>query len=252
VALEQEFEEIRVPIKAPGEPLPSQRDRAGDMTAAYFQGPERGAAGLDGMERLLARLKIDRGLWNMTLPGALRLRKRIANGGGLANNAAMFRDHGGTRRQPQGHTLGSICGWSDDSFQPQAKAKQIERLLEQVARHNGMERRDLPSPTADVASPVSIRRPSRFRTRARDSGRDLELAVGGRCVRAGAAWPYRCDAAPSSQPCAYCRHKPPRSHEACAGTDRSHERHRRIPRGLGRNPPRRCRGPRCGTRLAGF
>jgi hypothetical protein len=69
VALEQEFEEIRVRIKAPGEPLPSQRDRAGDMTAAYFQGPERGAAGLDGMERLIARLKIDRGLWNMTPTG---------------------------------------------------------------------------------------------------------------------------------------------------------------------------------------
>jgi hypothetical protein len=66
-ALEQQFEEIRVRIKATGEPLPSQRDRASDMIAAYFQGPERDAGGLVGTERLLlARLEIDRGLWNMT------------------------------------------------------------------------------------------------------------------------------------------------------------------------------------------
>jgi hypothetical protein len=69
-ALEQQFEEIRVRIKATGEPLPSQRDRASDMIAAYFQGPERDAGGLDGMERLLlARLEIDRGLWNTTPTG---------------------------------------------------------------------------------------------------------------------------------------------------------------------------------------
>jgi hypothetical protein len=69
-ALEQQFEEIRVRIKATGEPLPSQRDRASDMIAAYFQGPERDADGLDGTERLLlARLEIDRGLWNMTPTG---------------------------------------------------------------------------------------------------------------------------------------------------------------------------------------
>jgi hypothetical protein len=39
-------EEIRVRIKTTGEPLPSKRDRAGDIIAAYFQGPERDAGGL--------------------------------------------------------------------------------------------------------------------------------------------------------------------------------------------------------------
>jgi hypothetical protein len=32
----QQFEEIRVRIKATGEPLPSRRDRVGDIIAAYF------------------------------------------------------------------------------------------------------------------------------------------------------------------------------------------------------------------------
>jgi hypothetical protein len=152
-ALEQQFEEIRVRIKATGEPLPSQRDRASDMIAAYFQGPERDAGGLDGTERLLlARLEIDRGLWNMTPTGCSPVAaSSIDQWWALANNAAMFRDHGGTRRPPQGHTPGSIWRWSDDSFQPRAKAKQIERLLEQVARHHDMERRDLPAPIADAA-----------------------------------------------------------------------------------------------------
>jgi hypothetical protein len=82
-ALEQQFEEIRVRIKTTGEPLPSQRDRAGDMIAAHFQGPERDGGGLDGTERLLlARLEIDRGLRNMTPPGAPRLRSRVSISGG--------------------------------------------------------------------------------------------------------------------------------------------------------------------------
>jgi len=76
-ALKQEFEEFRVRIKTTGELLPSQRGRAGDMIDAYFQGPERRAGALNGTERLLlARLEIDRGLWNMTPPGAPRLRRR--------------------------------------------------------------------------------------------------------------------------------------------------------------------------------
>jgi len=66
--LKQEFEEIRDRIKATGEPLPSQRDRARDMIATYSQGPD--VNGLNGTERLLlARLEIDRGLWNMTPTG---------------------------------------------------------------------------------------------------------------------------------------------------------------------------------------
>jgi hypothetical protein len=35
-ALKQQFEEIRVRIKATGKPLPSLHDRADDMIAAYF------------------------------------------------------------------------------------------------------------------------------------------------------------------------------------------------------------------------
>ncbi len=110
-ALEQQFEEIRGRIRSTGEPLPSQRDQAGDMIAAYFQGPERGAGGLNGTERLLlARLEIDRGLWNMTPTGCSPVAASDADQWwALSNNAAMFRDHGGTRQPPQGHAPGWCC-----------------------------------------------------------------------------------------------------------------------------------------------
>ena len=47
-ALEQRFEEARTRLKATGSPCPSARDRADEMVAAYFQGPEFRAGGLDG------------------------------------------------------------------------------------------------------------------------------------------------------------------------------------------------------------
>ncbi len=182
-ALEQQFEEIRVRIKSTGEPLPSQRDRAGDMIAAYFKGPERGAGGLNGIERLLlARLEIDRGLWNMTPTGCSPVAASDPDQWwALSNNAAMFRDHGGTRRPPQGHAPGSIWRWDDDAFRPEAKAKQIERLLEQVARHNDMERQDLPAPIADVAvayldaTPVEVQNTRKRRTATGRLRPDLRL-----------------------------------------------------------------------------
>jgi integrase len=182
-ALEQQFEEIRVRIKSTGEPLPSQRDRAGNMIAAYFQGPERAAGGLNGTERLLlARLEIDRGLWNMTPTGCSPVAASdVEQWWTLSNNAAMFRDHGGTRRPPQGHSPGSIWRWNDDAFRPEAKAKQIERLLEQVARYNAMERHDLPAAIADVAAaylnstPVEVPNTRKRRTAAGRLRPDLRL-----------------------------------------------------------------------------
>ncbi|KTW15616.1 hypothetical protein NS258_05070 [Sphingomonas sanguinis] len=69
-ALEQRFEEARARLKATGSPCPSARDHADELVAAYFQGPELKAGGLDGIERLLlARLELDRGLWNATPTG---------------------------------------------------------------------------------------------------------------------------------------------------------------------------------------
>lgn len=69
-ALEQRFEEARTWLKATGSPCPSACDRADEMVFAYFQGPEFKTGGLDGEERLLlARLELDRGLWNATPTG---------------------------------------------------------------------------------------------------------------------------------------------------------------------------------------
>lgn len=69
-ALERRFEEARARLVATGHPCPTQRDRADELVNAYFQGPERCPGGLDGSERLLlARLEIDRGLWNATSNG---------------------------------------------------------------------------------------------------------------------------------------------------------------------------------------
>jgi hypothetical protein len=153
------------------------------MIATYFQGPQRDAGGLDGTERLLlARLEINRGLWNMTPTGCSPVAaSSLDQWWALANNAAMFRDHGGTRRPPQGHTPGYIGQWNDDSFQPQAKVEQIECLLKQVARHHGIERRDLPVPIADAAiayldsTPVEVPNARKRRTATGRLRPDLRL-----------------------------------------------------------------------------
>lgn len=152
-ALEQRFEDIRARIRATGSPTPTQRDQAGDMVSAYFQGPERTTGGLDGPERLLlARFEIDRGLWNMTPTGCSTVAPSDPDRWwALANNAALFRDHGGTHNPPEGHAPGSIWRWSDDAFRADAKAIQIARLVEQIARHHDMPRADLPAPVAEAA-----------------------------------------------------------------------------------------------------
>lgn len=111
-ALEQRFEEVRTRIRATGSPMPTQREQASDMVSAYFQGPELTAGGLDGPERLLlARLEIDRGLWNMTPNGCSPVAASSSDQWWtLANNAALFRDHRATRNPPQGHAPGQSGG----------------------------------------------------------------------------------------------------------------------------------------------
>ncbi|WP_241491154.1 DUF6538 domain-containing protein [Sphingomonas sanguinis] len=136
-ALEQRFEEARTRLKATGSPCPTARDRADELVAAYFQGPEFKTGGLDGDERLiLARLELDRGLWNATptgcsSPAPLDDQRWWE----MANNAAPFRDHPG-RKPTLGHAPGTIWRWGDESFRPDARNQQIGRLINQIARHN--------------------------------------------------------------------------------------------------------------------
>lgn len=144
--LERRFEEARQRLRATGDPRPSQRDRAVEMVEAYFQGPERTAGGLDGPERLLlARQEIDRGLWNATPNGLTSvLPSDDEQWWTLANNAALFRDHPGTRRPVQGHAPGSIWRWSDEGFSAGARSAQVVRLVAQIARHHGTIAVELP------------------------------------------------------------------------------------------------------------
>jgi hypothetical protein len=111
-ALEQRFEEARARLKATGRGCPSARDRADELVSAYFQGPELKAGGLDGIERLLlARLELDRGLWNATPTGCSSPSPLSdQQWWDLANNAALFRDHPG-RKPAQGHPAGTIWRW---------------------------------------------------------------------------------------------------------------------------------------------
>ncbi|WP_343528892.1 DUF6538 domain-containing protein [Sphingomonas sp.] len=145
-ALEQRFEEARARLKATGSPCPSARDRADELVAAYFQGPELKAGGLDGIERLLlARLELDRGLWNATptgcsFPSSLSDQQWWA----LANNAALFRDHPGSK-SVQGHPPGTIWRWGNENFRSDARAEQIGRVVDQIARHNDVSVAELPS-----------------------------------------------------------------------------------------------------------
>lgn len=108
-APEQRFEEARARLKATSSPCPSARDHADELVAAYFQGPELKAGGLDGIERLLlARLELDRGLWNATPTGCSSPSPLSdQQWWELANNAALFRDHPG-RKPVQGHPPGTI------------------------------------------------------------------------------------------------------------------------------------------------
>lgn len=134
-ALEQRFEQARTRLKATGSPCPSARDRADELVSAYFQGPELKAGGLDGIERLLlARLELDRGLWNATpigcsSPAPLHDQQWWE----MTNKAALFLDYPG-RKPTLGHAPGTIWRWGDESFRPDARNQQIARLVSRIAR----------------------------------------------------------------------------------------------------------------------
>ncbi|WP_267397032.1 MULTISPECIES: hypothetical protein [unclassified Sphingomonas] len=143
--LETRFEEARARLKATGYAAPTARDRADELVAAYFLGPQRTDGGLDGTERLLlTRLEIDRGLWNQTNRGLSLVPPASAERWwDLSNNTALFRDYPG-RKPVLDHPPGSIWRWADDSFGANAKLEQIARLVEQIARHHAIELTDLP------------------------------------------------------------------------------------------------------------
>lgn len=140
--LENQFEQARARLAATGSLLPSARDRADELIVAYFHGGAKVDGGLDGEERLrLARLQLDRGLWNE--------RQAVGNVGfvcypgpasadewhDLATNVAQFASHAITKKHLPGVALGDVWRWSDDRFNPEAKARQLARLLEQFALH---------------------------------------------------------------------------------------------------------------------
>ena len=107
--LERRFEEARLRLRETGSPAPTDRDRADELVHVYFNGPAIGDGGLNGSERFeLARIKIDRGLWNNT-PRGLSNPQPIdeARWWELTNNSALFRTWEG--RRPVGQApLGSI------------------------------------------------------------------------------------------------------------------------------------------------
>lgn len=184
--LEIRFEQARARYRATGSPLPSSRDRADELVGGYFNGPARHEGGLDGEGRLLlARLEIDRGLWNETPTGC-------ASPGcsdpdeweHLADNSALFRTHPGTVRHVQNRAPGAIWRFPDQEFRPGARDRQLDRLIEQVARHHGLDRADLPGEMAPAlqayldAQPVGPdrnRRHHEARGRLRPDLRLLEL-----------------------------------------------------------------------------
>lgn len=145
--LEIRFEQARARYRATGSPLPSARDRADELVGGYFNGPPRAEGGLDGEGRLLlARLEIDRGLWNETPSGLASVPSSDADAWErLAGNAALFRLHPGTVRHLQNHAPGAIWRRPDDAFLSGARDRQLDRLVEQVGRHHRIDRANLPS-----------------------------------------------------------------------------------------------------------
>lgn len=149
--LEIKFEQARSRLAATGSPLPSARDRAEELIASYFAGGAKMAGGLDGPGRLLlARLQLDRGLWN----------ERHASGGvgflchpgpsssdewrDLANNSALFKAHGVSKRLLPNLAPGAVWQWHDDAFSPGARERQLTQLVVQVALHSDIHVADLP------------------------------------------------------------------------------------------------------------
>ena len=184
--LEKRFEEARRRVAATGDPRPSQRERAVDLVHAYFEGPALGDGGLDGPERLLlARLELDRGLWNATPTGCAAVPASEAEQWWeLAGNAALFRGHAGTRRHLAGRAAGEIWRYGETAFRAGARAEQVARLLQQIARHHALTCEELPDGIAEVVTdyldrqvvgPSKARKPQSAQSRAKPEMRLTEL-----------------------------------------------------------------------------
>lgn len=150
--LEIRFEEARARLKATGSPLPSSRDRAEEMIGGCFNGAASAPGGLDGAGRLLlARLELDRGLWNETETGCSAVPPSSgAKWQELSDNAAQFRTHQGTRRHLSDQMPGAIWAWDDELFGAGARGRQLERLSARIAHHHGLDPAELPTELADV------------------------------------------------------------------------------------------------------
>ena len=185
--LELRFQSARNRLAATGSACPSPRDKAVELVEGYFNGAEREPGGLAGPDRLLlTRLEIDRGLWNLTPGGCTHILPSEPDAWWqLANNVAKFRTHPGTKHRIRGHAVGSIWQLDDRAFRVEdAKAQQVARIIEQVARHNDLDLADLPSETASVVTdflnvlPVGqtqMRKPRPASGRLRPTIRLLEL-----------------------------------------------------------------------------
>lgn len=155
--LENQFEQARVRLAVTGSPLPSGRDQADDLVAAYFHGGPKVIGGLDGAGRLvLARLQLDRGLWNeqrtdgkvgfLCYPGPASTEEWLD----LTSNAALLTGHQITKKHVAGLSPGEVWRWSDDAFEPGARDRQLTRLLEQFALHLDVVRSELPAKLSEA------------------------------------------------------------------------------------------------------
>lgn len=186
-ALELRFQVARDRLATTGSACPSSRDMTLELVEGYFAGGEREPGGLAGPDRLLlTRLEIDRGLWNLTPGGCTHIVPSEPNEWWqLANNAAKFRIQSGTKHRLQGRAVCSIWQMEDRAFRVEdAKAQQVVRVVEQVARHNNLDLSDLAGELASVATdfldalPVGqtqMRKPRPASGRLRPAVRLLEL-----------------------------------------------------------------------------
>lgn len=144
--LERRFEEVRARLRKTGSSTPTDRDRADELVHAYFNGPATVDGGLTGAERLeLARIEIDRGLWNTTARG-LSYPQPVNDERWweLSTSTALFRSWDGRRPVAQ-NPPGSIWRFDDRQFQPGSRDQQIDRVVQQIARFAEVERGALPA-----------------------------------------------------------------------------------------------------------
>lgn len=183
--LERRFEEVRNRLRKTGSPTPTDRDRADELVHTYFNGPAYGDGGLTGAERLeLARLEIDRGLWNTTPRGLSRFPPVDDDRWWeLSLSTALFRSWEGRRPIPN-HPLGSIWQFDDRSFEPGSRDAQVGRVVRQIARFSDLEPTSLPDTLAAAIagfldnqplSPSAKRRTRRTQSRLKPDLRMGEL-----------------------------------------------------------------------------